>query len=880
MASIIGRAVGVVASLVVAVVVVLAGSSPANAATGLANAGSFSSLGTDPGQLTNPQRVAVEQSTGRSVVADQGNDRVQVFAANRSFLAQFGDAVSTDDPYGVAVDQASGDVYVSSSVSKTITRWQSDGAPVPTYTQDMGFISPSKCPDAPDPCGDGQVGSFNAALAVDPSTGDLLVADPGDPNVGDPANNKISRYDATGTWQSSFRGEDSGTAFSQLKDIAVNAAGTTYVVDAARIARFDTSDAFVDTLDPPGGAPALVAVDPVGGDAVVATNFDDQCAGSPDRLVSYDGTTPESQSDSLPSVGDCTFPSGLAFDAAGRLFVAVTGAFGGCCGGSTAIQYFDKTTALADAASDAATDVEQFSVTLQGRVNPRGTGTRYRFETSTDGLNWSPAGAEQGPIGGAFDIPVESDITGLTDGTQYYFRLVAFRPGSGIATLSPVQTFTSVDVDAPAVTLDATSGIMSDSATLNGRVDAHGVPTTYRFEYSGDGGNSYTILPGPDDNPDADDSAGSGNGDTNVTASLTGLDPSKQYLIRLVATNGGGSNQADDQLTTAGSTAVVSDPVATSVEATSARLGATVESKNAETTWLIEYGTDTTYSTTTAARTLAANAAAARVGQTITGLEPATTYHFKIVADNGTGGPQHSADQTFTTAQLPPTPAIGAVSDVTRTAVTLAGTVDTHGVAGTAHFAIVQTDGTYSDATTPVDLNATSGPQSVTANVAGLPAAASFRARVSAETSGGLRFSETVQFSTPPPPGFSPAPAPADNGDSYSSLPQQPSPSGVKPSNVFTATSKVNGTAVTITVGVPGAGALKVTGNRLTTVSKKAQAKGNVALKLKLTKTGRAALHKAKSRQVRVRVTIRFTPTGGEARSATRTITFHRKGGK
>ena len=33
-----------------------------------------------------------------------------------------------------------------------------------------------------------------------------------------------------------------------------------------------------------------------------------------------------------------------------------------------------------------------------------------------------------------------------------------------------------------------------------------------------------------------------------------------------------------------------------------------------------------------------------------TGLTPGTTYHFRVVADNGTGGVQQGADQVFSTA--------------------------------------------------------------------------------------------------------------------------------------------------------------------------------------------------------------------------------------
>src|SRR5690349_21467821 len=82
------------------------------AATGYEHLGGFSGPGAGDGQLAAPKRVAVEWSTGRVLVVDQGNDRVQVFepsGGDGSYLTQFGTGV-LDDPFGIAIDQDSGDV--------------------------------------------------------------------------------------------------------------------------------------------------------------------------------------------------------------------------------------------------------------------------------------------------------------------------------------------------------------------------------------------------------------------------------------------------------------------------------------------------------------------------------------------------------------------------------------------------------------------------------------------------------------------------------------------------------------------------------------------------------------------------------------------------
>ena len=160
----------------VAIALVLVGlfaASVAHGATGYVGVTAFSGPGSDPGQLASPQRAAIRTATGRLFVADRDNDRVQIFdTATNSVTGQFGDSATMDDPFGIAVDQATGDVYVSSAASGSITKWTDAGL---GYVQDLLFLSPALGSDP------GQVGSFASPLAVDPTTGDLLVGDTAQP---------------------------------------------------------------------------------------------------------------------------------------------------------------------------------------------------------------------------------------------------------------------------------------------------------------------------------------------------------------------------------------------------------------------------------------------------------------------------------------------------------------------------------------------------------------------------------------------------------------------------------------------------------------------------------------------------------------------------
>jgi ABC-type phosphate transport system substrate-binding protein len=119
---------------------------------------------------------------------------------------------------------------------------------------------------------------------------------------------------------------------------------------------------------------------------------------------------------------------------------------------------------------------------------------------------------------------------------------------------------------------------------------------------------------------------------------------------------------------------------------------------------------------------------------------------------------------------------------------------------------------------------------------------------------------------TPPPTGGGGTPPP-------------PSP----PSNVFSLPSrKLSSTLITYTVQVPGAGTLKVVATtkvgrkRITAASISAHVSGGgkVTVKLRLSARARAALAKAHGRKLKLVVKFTFTPTGGSARTVSKTVTI------
>jgi hypothetical protein len=93
-----------------------------------------------------------------------------------------------------------------------------------------------------------------------------------------------------------------------------------------------------------------------------------------------------------------------------------------------------------------------------------------------------------------------------------------------------------------------------------------------------------------------------------------------------------------------------------SVTSTTAQLQGGVYPNGDATTYWWEYGPTTVYGQATAPVPAGSGFAPAPATGTLTGLAPATTYHYRLVAENHNGtGPMYGYDFTFTTAPAPST---------------------------------------------------------------------------------------------------------------------------------------------------------------------------------------------------------------------------------
>jgi hypothetical protein len=97
---------------------------------------------------------------------------------------------------------------------------------------------------------------------------------------------------------------------------------------------------------------------------------------------------------------------------------------------------------------------------------------------------------------------------------------------------------------------------------------------------------------------------------------------------------------------------LASTGLATAVTDHSATLGGSVNANGASTSYWFDYGPTTAYGSSTPATDAGTGTSAVSATATVSGLTPATTYHYRLVATNS-GVTTKGADLTFTTASSP-----------------------------------------------------------------------------------------------------------------------------------------------------------------------------------------------------------------------------------
>ncbi len=295
-------------------------------------------------------------------------------------------------------------------------------------------------------------------------------------------------------------------------------------------------------------------------------------------------------------------------------------------------------------------NVAEQTATLAAPVGANSQATEYFFQygpSSEYGSQTSMASAGSG----ATPAVVAANAIGLAPTTSYHFRAVATN-ASG-TTYGPDQTLTTTSPPT-ADTLPATGATLT-GGTLHGSIDPQGQATTYHFDWG-------TTTAYGSEAPLADATVGSDSSEHAVEQTLGELTPDTNYHFRVVASNCGGCAEGttygpDETFTTAPAPLALTGS-AQAVEQSTTILTGTVNPRGAATTYHFDWGTTTAYGSRApvADASVGSDSAEHSLSQTLTGLTPGTTYHYRIVASDCEGcasGTKYGSDVAFTT-QAPP----------------------------------------------------------------------------------------------------------------------------------------------------------------------------------------------------------------------------------
>lgn len=483
--------------------------------------------------------------------------------------------------------------------------------------------------------GNGQF-SDPAGVTVNDATGDVYVLDKG--------NNRVEQFTAAGSYLAQFNGSVGPPTgvFSGAERLAVDNSGSAldpskeavYVADMGNkvIDKFNSVGVYEAQLTgrcpsagtcPPGEVipfeqPRGVAVDPSG------------------NLWVLDG---EENLDEFSNTGDFLRvvaierrirQSSFALDSSGDLYL-VFNSFSVHLG----VMKFDTVT------GQPIVDAEEQPVAIGHGV------TALAVNSSTDNLLVDEAEAGHLALYGPFAEPYGTPIQTLP---VPELRGIAINGATGTAYVGQPASDTVAIFDylpLPGVVTEAGSIVAEGSELLHGTVDPEGEAITEcKFEY----GTEQGVYPNSVPCSQSPAEIGAGTNPVAVSAEASGLTLNIDYHFRLtaVSTKGGTAHGGDETFFTATAPTVEVETFS-AVGSTTAQVSAKVNANGAPTSYHVEYGTSTGYGSSTPESSLGAPRTSVGVLAQLTGLQPGTAYHVRLVATNALKTIA-GQDLTFTTA--------------------------------------------------------------------------------------------------------------------------------------------------------------------------------------------------------------------------------------
>ncbi|HXK37602.1 MAG TPA: fibronectin type III domain-containing protein [Candidatus Paceibacterota bacterium] len=430
---------------------------------------------------------------------------------------------------------------------------------------------------------------------------------------------------------------------------------------------------------------------------------------------------------------------------------------------------------LPSVTTNSASNVDNYSATLNEYVDPRGSNGSRWFEYGTSQGNLSNSTSRvniSAPGNGS------AYISNLSTNTTYYFRAAGSNDqGTVYGQILSFTTNGGTNGQRPTASTNSASGVSLSDATLNGYVDPNGTNDTVRwFEW----GSGYY---GFDNSTSQVNISNAGN----VSAYLPNLSANTTYRFRVVAQNSYGTSYGTTMTfrTNGGSNGQV--PTATtrsasSVDNYSATLNGYVDPNGASDTarWF-EYGTSqgNLYNSTSRVNIGYAGDASAYISS----LSANRTYYFRIVAQNSQGT-TYGQVLSFTTNnggdnndQLP-TVNTNSASSIDNYSATLNGYVGTNGSSynTTRWFEYGTSQGNLYNSTSHVNM---SNSGSISAYISNLQTNTTYYFRAVAQNSQGTVYGQVLSFTTN-----------GGGGGGYSNLPLVTTRSA---NNVFASAALING---------------------------------------------------------------------------------------
>ncbi len=533
-----------------------------------------------------------------------------------------------EEPNGVAVDGSSGKVYIADSAKGGVYEFSPSGA-------FEGKLTGKGSPNGTFFGSEEETGNVSA-VAIDQSSGDLLVAEA--------ERHLVSEFNPAGEWVGWITATPQGP-LSEPLGVAVASSGNVYASDAlqGKVNVFGPGVVVPDVVTSKASKPTRTTAilnGTVNGDGKAGHYFFQY--GTTEALGSATASTAFAGTEEKVSLTLGELHAGTTY-----FFRLVGENENGANYGIT--REFQTPTAVEGLSTGPVANLQPESATLTGSLAPNGFDAHYYFEwglsAKYEHQSPQPPGTDAGEGAGA--VAAKADLSALTPNTTYHYRIVAsnslgqsFGADKAFITSGP-----------PRITNEPTTAIGHEEATINAKVNPGELETKYHFEYGETPAYGTEV-------PLGGASIAPGTTAVAVSAPLSGLKLGVTYHFRVVASNSAGTTTGPDQKFTTIAPAPVDQSYATAVGSTTATLNAQINPLGNDTSYYFQYGTEScaenpgSCTDTPAAPGEDIGAGIGDVARSLalTGLEPATTYHFRVIAKNILGTSE-GPERTFTTQE-------------------------------------------------------------------------------------------------------------------------------------------------------------------------------------------------------------------------------------